>query len=66
MSFLCQAEGKRIGFGFSATAQLGPVESKRHFDGVMGFIHGACRARATALTGGDRPRDAGCFIKPTV
>jgi len=61
-----QAEGMRIGSGFDATAQLGPVVSRRHFDRVMGFIDGALREGATALTGGERARDAGCFIKPTV
>ena len=61
-----QAEGMRIGSGFDATAQLGPVVSRRHFDRVMGFIDGARREGATALTGGERARDAGCFIKPTV
>lgn len=61
-----QAEGMRIGSGFDATAQLGPVVSRRHFDRVMGFIDGARRDGATALTGGERARDAGCFIQPTV
>ncbi|MDM0056875.1 aldehyde dehydrogenase family protein [Variovorax fucosicus] len=61
-----QAEGMRIGSGFDATAQLGPVVSRRHFDRVMGFIDGARREGATALTGGERARDAGCFIQPTV
>jgi phenylacetaldehyde dehydrogenase len=61
-----QAEGMRIGSGFDAAAQLGPVVSRRHFDRVMGFIDGARREGATALTGGERARDAGCFIKPTV
>lgn len=61
-----QAEGMRIGSGFDATAQLGPVVSRRHFDRVMGFIDRARREGATVLTGGERARDAGCFIKPTV
>lgn len=61
-----QAEGMRIGSGFDATAQLGPVVSRRHFDRVMGFIDGAIREGATALTGGERAFNAGCFIKPTV
>jgi phenylacetaldehyde dehydrogenase len=61
-----QAEGMRIGSGFDASAQLGPVVSRRHFDRVMSFIDGARREGATALTGGERARDAGCFIKPTV
>ena len=61
-----QAEGMRIGSGFDAAAQLGPVVSRRHFDRVMGFIDGARREGATALTGGERAREAGCFIQPTV
>jgi phenylacetaldehyde dehydrogenase len=61
-----QAEGMRIGSGFDAASQLGPVVSRRQFDRVMGFIDGARRAGATAVTGGAPARDAGCFIQPTV
>lgn len=60
------AEGMKIGSGFDVATQLGPVVSKRHFDRVMGFIDGARKEGATALTGGSRAREAGCFIQPTV
>ncbi|HEX4233120.1 MAG TPA: aldehyde dehydrogenase family protein [Caldimonas sp.] len=60
------AEGLRVGSGFDPTSQLGPVVSRRHFERVMGFIDGARREGATALTGGAPARDAGCFVQPTV
>jgi phenylacetaldehyde dehydrogenase len=61
-----RAEGMRIGSGFDPASELGPVVSRRHFDRVMGFLDGARKEGATALTGGKRARDAGCFIQPTV
>jgi phenylacetaldehyde dehydrogenase len=61
-----RAEAMRIGSGFDASSELGPVVSRRHFDRVMGFLDGARSEGATALTGGKRARDAGCFIQPTV
>ncbi|MEO8804573.1 MAG: aldehyde dehydrogenase family protein [Burkholderiaceae bacterium] len=60
------AEGMRIGSGFDPASELGPVVSRRQFDRVMGFLDGARSEGATALTGGKRARDAGCFIQPTV
>jgi len=61
-----QAEGMRIGSGFDPASQLGPMVSRRHFERVMGYLDVARREGATALTGGGRARDAGCFIQPTV
>ncbi|HSW06056.1 aldehyde dehydrogenase family protein [Aquabacterium sp.] len=60
------AEGMRIGSGFDPASELGPLVSRRQFDRVMGFLDGARSAGATALTGGKRARDAGCFVQPTV
>jgi phenylacetaldehyde dehydrogenase len=60
------AQGLRIGSGFDAATQLGPVVSRRQFDRVMGFLDGARSEGATALTGGGRARDAGYFVQPTV
>lgn len=61
-----QAEGMRIGSGFDAASQLGPVVSRRQFERVLGFLDGARREGATVLTGGGAARDAGCFVQPTV
>ncbi|MBI5722292.1 MAG: aldehyde dehydrogenase family protein [Burkholderiales bacterium] len=61
-----QAEAMRVGSGFDVTSQLGPVVSRRQFDRVMGYLEGAKREGASAVTGGARARDAGCFIQPTV
>lgn len=60
------AEGMKIGSGFDASTQLGPVVSRRQFERVMGYIDGAKAEGATVLTGGDRALDGGYFVKPTV
>jgi phenylacetaldehyde dehydrogenase len=60
------AAGMRIGSGFDASSQLGPVVSRRQFERVMDFIDGARADGATVLTGGTRALDNGYFIKPTV
>jgi phenylacetaldehyde dehydrogenase len=56
----------KIGSGFDAASQLGPLVSKRQFDRVMGFVDGAKAEGATVLTGGSRALDAGYFVQPTV
>lgn len=61
-----QAEGMRIGSGFDAATQLGPVVSRRQFDRVLGFLDGARREGATVVTGGGAARAGGCFVQPTV
>jgi phenylacetaldehyde dehydrogenase len=61
-----EAEGMRIGSGFDAASQLGPLVSRRQFDRVLGFLEGARREGASVLTGGGPARDAGCFVQPTV
>jgi phenylacetaldehyde dehydrogenase len=60
------AEGMKIGSGFDPATQLGPVVSKRQFERVMNCINVAKSEGAVALTGGDRARSGGYFIKPTV
>jgi phenylacetaldehyde dehydrogenase len=62
------AEGLKIGSGFDAATQLGPVVSKRQFDRVMNCIAVAKEEGAIALTGADRALESegGYFIKPTV
>ena len=60
------AEGMKIGSGFDAASELGPLVSKRHFDRVMSCIDNARSEGATLLTGGKRARDAGYFVQPTV
>ncbi|MEP7299777.1 MAG: aldehyde dehydrogenase family protein [Burkholderiales bacterium] len=60
------AEGMKIGSGFDASTQLGPVVSKRHFERVMGHLDRAKAEGATVLTGGGRALDGGYFVQPTV
>ncbi|HSW25671.1 MAG TPA: aldehyde dehydrogenase family protein [Burkholderiaceae bacterium] len=60
------AEGLRVGSGFDAASQLGPVVSRRQFDRVLGYVERARSAGATVVTGGGPARDGGCFVQPTV
>lgn len=60
------AEQLKIGSGFDADTQLGPVNSERHFNRVMSHLDSARADGATILTGGTRHGEAGYFIKPTV
>jgi phenylacetaldehyde dehydrogenase len=60
------AEGMKIGSGFDASTQLGPLVSKRHFERVMCHIDAARHAGARILTGGERALPGGYFVQPTV
>jgi phenylacetaldehyde dehydrogenase len=60
------AQGMRIGSGFDAATQFGPLTSKAHFSRVMGYIASAKAEGATLVAGGDRALEAGCFVQPTV
>lgn len=48
------AAGMKIGSGFDAASQLGPVVSKRHFERVMQHIEAARQAGARIVTGVSR------------
>lgn len=60
------AAGMKIGSGFDAASQLGPVVSKRHFERVMQHIEAARQAGARIVTGGEPALGGGYFIRPTV
>ncbi len=60
------AEGLRIGSGFDAGTQLGPLCSAAHFQRVMAALDTAREEGATVLTGGRRHGELGYFVKPTV
>lgn len=60
------AEGMKIGSGFSAETQFGPLTSKTHFERVMGYIDSAKAEGAVLVTGGGRALEAGCFVQPTI
>jgi phenylacetaldehyde dehydrogenase len=60
------AQGMKVGSGFDAGTQFGPLTSKVHFARVMGYIESAKAEGATLVTGGARALDAGCFVQPTI
>jgi phenylacetaldehyde dehydrogenase len=60
------AQALKVGSGFDAGTQLGPLVSKRHFERVMGFIEEAKAAGARVVTGGARALPGGYFVQPTV
>lgn len=60
------AEGMKIGSGFDAATQFGPLTSKTHFARVMNYIASAKAEGATLVAGGARVLDAGCFVQPTI
>lgn len=60
------AQGMKIGSGFDAATQFGPLTSKAHFARVMDHIESAKAQGATLVTGGQRSFEAGCFVQPTI
>ncbi|ROZ71293.1 aldehyde dehydrogenase [Ramlibacter sp. WS9] len=60
------AQGMKIGSGFDAASQFGPLTSKVHFDRVTNYIESAKAEGATLVTGGGRALEAGCFVQPTI
>ncbi|HSV53453.1 MAG TPA: aldehyde dehydrogenase family protein [Burkholderiaceae bacterium] len=60
------AQGMKIGSGFDAATQFGPLTSKAHFARVLGYIESAKAEGATLVTGGARALEAGCFVQPTI
>jgi len=60
------AQSLKIGSGFDAASQLGPLASRRHFERVLGFIAEARAEGARVVTGGERALAGGYFVQPTV
>ena len=60
------ASAIRVGHGFDAATQMGPLISQGQIDRVSGYVAGSLKAGASALTGGEATGEGGYFYKPTV
>jgi phenylacetaldehyde dehydrogenase len=60
------ARNMKLGSGFDATAQIGPLISAKQLKRVMGFIESGRTEGAEVVTGGRRVGDSGYFVEPTV
>jgi phenylacetaldehyde dehydrogenase len=56
----------KVGPGFHAGTQMGPLVSQEQFDRVTRFMESGHAAGAEALAGGHRVGDKGYFVAPTV
>ena len=61
-----EAKKIKVGDGFDADTQMGPLVSKEQFDRVTGFLDRGRAAGANAVCGGDELAGDGFFVKPTV
>jgi betaine-aldehyde dehydrogenase len=56
----------KIGDPRDGQTEIGPVNNKRHFERILGFIDSARSEGATLAVGGKRSFDKGYFVDPTV
>jgi phenylacetaldehyde dehydrogenase len=61
-----QAKALRVGSGFDAATQIGPLVSQAQLERVTGYLESGRREGATLLAGGSRHGTRGCFVQPTV
>jgi phenylacetaldehyde dehydrogenase len=60
------ADGMKLGHGFDASAQMGPVVSQEQLDRVCSYIEIGRAAGAEVVAGGGRQPGQGYFVRPTV
>lgn len=60
------ARSMRLGNGFEAATQLGPLVSQKQMERVLGYIEAGVSEGAELLSGGARHGDKGYFVQPTV
>ncbi len=60
------AKGTKLGGGFDAEAQMGPMVSAGHRDKVMGMIDAAGKEGGEIVAGGKRGEGSGYFVQPTI
>ncbi len=60
------ADGMKLGNGFDASAQMGPVVSQEQLDRVCSYIEIGRAAGAEVVAGGGRQPGQGYFVRPTV
>ena len=56
----------RVGSGFDAATQMGPLVSQEQLERVCGYIDAGLRDGAQLVTGGKRTGERGYFVEPTV
>ena len=56
----------RLGSGFDAATQMGPLVSQEQLERVCGYIDAGLRDGAQLVTGGKRAGERGYFVEPTV
>ena len=61
-----EAKKIKVGDGFDAATQMGPLVSQEQFERVTGFLDRGRTAGAKAVCGGDTPDREGFFVNPTV
>ncbi len=61
-----QAREIRLGSGFDAATQMGPLVSQEQLERVCGYIDAGLREGAQLVTGGKRAGARGYFVEPTV
>jgi betaine-aldehyde dehydrogenase len=67
---VAQVSAIRVGDALDPASQMGPVNSKAHYERVLSFVESARKDGAKLLTGGERPSGEafrrGYWIRPTV
>ena len=56
----------KVGNGFDADTQMGPLVSREQFDRVTGFLDYGRSTNARAIAGGNKCDRPGYFVEPTV
>ena len=64
--FVATTQALKLGSGFDAASEIGPLANARRRDSVEKMIDEACAAGARVLTGGRRIAGPGFFFEPTV
>ena len=60
------AKGMKVGSGFEADTDMGPLVSQEQLDRVSGFLDAGAAEGACAVAGGKRVGERGYFMAPTV
>jgi len=60
------AERMKISDGFDESADLGPLVSRNHLNKVTGYIDSGMNEGATLVSGGQRAKEKGYFLQPTI
>jgi betaine-aldehyde dehydrogenase len=67
---VAQVSAIRVGDALDPASQMGPVNSRAHYERVLSFVESARKDGAKLLTGGERPAGEafrrGYWIRPTV